>query len=88
MRKPTFSICENKGEDQLQVTAKLTDAFVFATRIVVPLLSKSKISSFCACKAWFVLDLFGNHIVGILMTHLNINWQTRQFFSPITIGLC
>ena len=34
MRKPTFSICENKDADQLAVTAKLISAFVFATKIV------------------------------------------------------
>ena len=34
MRKPAFSICENKDADQLRGTAKLICAFVFATRIV------------------------------------------------------
>ena len=43
VRKPVFSICENKDADQLRgnreadqrlVTAKLISAFVFATRIV------------------------------------------------------
>ena len=39
MRKPTFSICKNKGADQLEVTAKLISAFVFASRIVLFLYS-------------------------------------------------
>ena len=71
MRKPTICICENKGADQL------ISAFVFPTRIVqldstISLLSKSKIhlSIFCSCTARFVSDLFGNHIVGFLMTWL------------------
>ena len=34
MRKPTFSICENKGADSLAVTVKLINAFVFPTQIV------------------------------------------------------
>ena len=37
MRKPDFSICENKDADQLrgnQVSVKLISAFVFATQIV------------------------------------------------------
>ena len=38
MRKPDFCICENKGADQLSVTAKLISAFVLATQIVQSLL--------------------------------------------------
>ena len=36
MRKPYFSLCENKGADQLRsnFTAKLISAFIFATPIV------------------------------------------------------
>ena len=38
-----------------------------------PLLSKKifqPLAIFCACTAWFVADLFGNNIVGFLMTRL------------------
>ena len=34
VRKPTYSICENKDADQLRGNAKLISAFVFATWIV------------------------------------------------------
>ena len=37
VRKPAFCICENKGADQLRITAKLISIFVFATQIVQPL---------------------------------------------------
>ena len=34
VRKPAFCICENKDADQLRITAKLINAFVFALWIV------------------------------------------------------
>ena len=34
MRKPDFCLCKNKGEISFTLTAKLINAFVFATRIV------------------------------------------------------
>ena len=62
VRKPDFCLCENKGEISFAVTAKLINAFVFATRIVPFLyfLNKKK-SSFkpasdteqaCLCQTW------------------------------------
>ena len=41
-RHKLFSICKNKGADQLLVTAQLGSAFVFAT---IPLLPKAEIPS-------------------------------------------
>ena len=65
MRKPTICICENKDEDQ-HLRFRYTDG-------TIPLHSDSKISSpypLCACTTQFVLDLFGNHLVGFLMWRL------------------
>ena len=60
--KTTACIGENKGADQRN-TAKLTCAFVFATRIVQFLFfliqNFPPLSIFCDCKVWFVLDLVG-----------------------------
>ena len=61
MRKLDFRLCKNKGPYQ-----RLCFHYIDST---VPLLSKSEIS-ICACTALFVSDLFGNHIVGFLMTRL------------------
>ena len=57
MRKSDFRSCENKGTDQLR-----SNCFCYSDSII-PLLSKSKISTlviFCACTARFVSDLVGN----------------------------
>ena len=71
MRKVTFCICKNKGADQLCSNQHLCFCHMDST---IPLLSKSKISCplaiFFACTARFVSHLFGNHIVGFLMTRL------------------
>ena len=52
MGKPTICQGENKGADQLRVTAKLISAFVFATRIVqflLYLIPKFQASSLLLC---------------------------------------
>ena len=57
MRKPTICVCKNK-----------ISAFVFATGIV-----QFPLAIFCAYIAQFesnLSNLFGNHIVGFLMTRL------------------
>ena len=47
MRKPYFYLCQNKGADQLAVTAQLISVFVFATLIVqFPHTQKFQDSSF------------------------------------------
>ena len=46
MRKPSFSICENKGTDQLRSNLEADQHLCFHyTDSTVPLLSKSEISS-------------------------------------------
>ena len=65
VRKPDFSICENKGADQLQgnraADQRLCFCYIDST---FPLLPKSKIfkpvAIFCGCTARFVSDLVGN----------------------------
>ena len=53
MRKPTICVCENKDADQLRGNS----AFVFATRSILPLLPKSKISSFLPASVTVQPDL-------------------------------
>ena len=66
VRKPDFSLCENKGADQLRsnCTAKLISAFVFATQMVQCLYFLNPnfptLVIFCACTARFGSDLVGN----------------------------
>ena len=73
MGKPTICIGENKGADQLRSNCEADQRLCFrytdSTRIV-PLFSKSKISSLCDCTARFVLDLVVTHIVRFLMHRL------------------
>ena len=70
MGKPTICIGENKDADQLRGNREADQRLCFRySDSIIPLLLKSKISSFyvalsCACTGWFVSDLFGNHIVG------------------------
>ena len=52
MRKSAFSICENKGADQLHV--------IFATSIVQTIYFLKPLSIFCGCSARFVSDHVGN----------------------------
>ena len=47
MRKPDFCLCENKGADQLRSNCEADQRLCFRyTDSTIPLLSKSKISSF------------------------------------------
>ena len=64
-----FAYAKTKTQISLAVTAKLISAFVFATRIVQSLyfLNTKFHASSCFLllhRPGFVLDLFGNHIVG------------------------
>ena len=65
--KTTFCMCENKVADQLCGNREADQRLCFCyTDNTFPLLSKSNfqpLAIFCACTAWFVLDLFKNHIV-------------------------
>ena len=61
MGKPTICMCENKGADQLRSNCEADQRLCFRyTDSTVPHLLKSKISIFCDCAAWFVLDLVRN----------------------------
>ena len=68
MRKPDFAYVKTKAQISFAVTAKLINAFVFATRIVQflfflnPKFQPSKL--LCDCTAWFLSDLVGNPEVG------------------------
>ena len=74
--KTKFCIyAKTEAQISFTVTAKLISAFVFATRIVQPFFYSSP--KFQASShllrlytARFVSDMFGNHIVGFLMTRL------------------
>ena len=74
MRKLTFCKCENKGEDQLRSNCEADQPLCFRYRIE-PFLyflnpnfpASSHLPDYTA---WFVSDLFKNHIVGFLMTQL------------------
>ena len=62
MRKPAFCICENKGADQLRGSREADQPLCFRYKdSTIPLLSKSKISSFYSsyvavqpglCRTW------------------------------------
>ena len=73
MGKPTICIGENKCVDQLRSNCESDQRLCFrCTDSTIPLLSKSKISSFFfACTARFVSDLVGTKLVGFL-THMPI----------------
>ena len=62
MGKPTFRIGENKGADQLHRNCEANQRLCFRYMdSTIPLLLKSKISSFNSFSAvWFVSDLVGN----------------------------
>ena len=65
MRKPAFCICENKDADQLRGNREADQRLRFRyTDSTIPLLPKSKISSFLpssvAVQPLFVWDLVGN----------------------------
>ena len=61
VRKPAFCICKNKDADQLRGNREADQRLCFRYKdSTIPLLSKSEISSFCGCTAWFVSDLVKN----------------------------
>ena len=68
MRKPPF--CIAKGTLSLAVTAKLISAFCFHYKDSKVIKNFQPLTIFCACTAWFVLDLFKNHIVGFHKSRL------------------
>ena len=82
MRKPTFCICENKGADQLrgyrEADQRLCFRYIDST---IPLLSKSDISSFCSCTAWFVSYQVGNQNICFLMTRLRCRLSIDLFWN-------
>ena len=66
MRKPTICICEIKDVDQLRGNHEADQRLCFRyTDSILPLLARL-LAHFCDCTAWFVSDLFRNHIVGFL----------------------
>ena len=86
MRKLTFRICENIGADQLHSNYKADQCLCFPYTVQFCYFLNPKfpasihllclpLSIFCACTAWFVLNLFRNIIVGFLMMWLI--YQTR-----------
>ena len=62
MRKPVFSICENKYADQLRSNCAADQRPCFRyTDTTIPLLPKFKaLAVLCSCTARFVSDLVGN----------------------------
>ena len=79
-QKTTFYICEKKkGEDQLRSNCEAdqrlcfgyTDSKWIVHEQYLYFLNPKRPAIFCACIAWFVLDMYGNHIVDKLMTQLN-----------------
>ena len=78
IRKLTKCLGENKGADQLRGKREADQRLCFrCTDSTILLLLKSKISSFCDCKGWFVSDLVRTHIVGFLTQRL-ISFDTAQ----------
>ena len=59
MRKPVFSICQNKDTDQLRGNREADQRLCFRyTDSTIPLLPKSEFQAiFCGCTARFVWDL-------------------------------
>ena len=84
MTKPLICICKYKGE----LTVKLI--FVLDTWIVQFFYcSKSKkqpLSIFSACTGRFVVDLFGNHIVGFFMKRLNYDYPAILVLHVLLIS--
>ena len=81
MRKRDYCLCKNKYADQLcsnctaDVTAQLTRPLFLLHKQYNSsffLIQNFKLLAICACTAPFVSDLFGNHIVGFLMTWLSV----------------
>ena len=61
MRKPTICICENKDADYCEADQRLCFRYSDST---VPLPLNPKFQASSSFLGWFMLDLFGNHIVG------------------------
>ena len=73
LRKSTLHTCKTEGTDQLRSNCEVDQCLCFSyTDSTIPLLSKSKRSSLCPSYVFVhsVSDLFGNHIVGFLMTQI------------------
>ena len=91
MRKPDFCICGNKGADQLCGNRTTDQRLCFRyTDTTIPLLSKSKISTFfCGCTARFVSDLVGNpedrfsHNEGQFILVINLIRIVKTYFNRI-----
>ena len=71
MRKPTICICETKGADQLRSNCEADQCLCFRyTDCTIPLLQPFSV---------LVLDLFGNHIVGFLMTWRKLIYIVNKY---------
>ena len=71
MRKQ-ICICKNNDADQLCGNREADQRLCFCyADSILSLLPKSEAIR-CVWTAWFLLDLFGNHIVGFLMTGLKL----------------
>ena len=80
MRKPTICICEYKDADQLRGNREADQRLCFRYRDgTIFLLSESE-ACFCDCTGSFVLNLFGNNIVGFLMRRLIYSYY--KMYSP------
>ena len=82
MRKQHFCICENKGTDQ-RLCFRYMDSSTFLEDSTFYIQNFQSVDIFCACTARFVSNLFGNHIVGFLMTLL----ISAKIFLAWTISL-
>ena len=67
MEKPTFRICKNKDTD-----LRLCFHYMDSTILLFPKSKIQPLTIFSEYTVWFVSDLFGNHIVGFLISFLNI----------------
>ena len=69
MGKPTICIGENnKDEDQLCGNREADQRLCFRhSDTIIPLRNFKLLALFCACTGQFVSDLFGNHIVGVVV---------------------
>ena len=71
MRKQKICICENKDEDQLHGNheADQRPCFRYTDSTIAVFLNPKFYAILCTCTGRFVSDLFGKHIVGIIMSH-------------------
>ena len=76
---------KTKTQISFTVTAKLISTFVFAAPIVQFLYFLDPKAIICTCIAGFVLELFGHHIVGFLVTYLILVSEQKLFlFSELS----